>query len=169
MFCQRLSVCSSPLILWLTLLESEWHEFAVDGFGEWGGGFGTFNTNLYLGALTRFGWNLPVDFSDPRLSPTAYSHQLFKTKRQETGTWSLYGLLGFRGSAVAHDITLDGPLFDDFDTGVTRTPFIGDLYVGFGLRYGDLSVNYVQTYRTRRFEEQNRGREFGSIVVTYRF
>ena len=40
---------------------------------EWGFGLGAFRTDLYLGALTRFGWNLPVDLSDPRLSPTAYS------------------------------------------------------------------------------------------------
>lgn len=153
----------------LTLIESVWNEFAVDGFGEWGFGLGTFRTDLYLGALTRFGWNLPVDFSDPRLSPTAYSHKPFKTDRQERGPWSLYGLLGLRGSAVAHDITLDGPVFRDFNTGVTRKPFIGGLYVGFGIRYRNLNLTYVQTYRSRTFKQQKRGRGFGSISVTYRF
>ena len=72
----------------MTFLESEWGKFAVDGFGEWGVGLGNFRTDLYLGVLTRFGWNLPVDFSDPRLSPTAYSHQPFKTDRREIGQWS---------------------------------------------------------------------------------
>jgi len=153
----------------LTFLESEWGEFAVDGFGEWGFGLGTFRTDLYLGALTRIGWNLPVDFSDPRLSPTAYSHQPFKTDRRESGPWSLYGLLGFRGSAVAHDITLDGTVFRDFNTGATRKPFVGGLFAGFGVRYRDLKLTYVQTYRSRRFKEQIRGREFGSIAITYRF
>jgi hypothetical protein len=153
----------------MTFLESEWGNFAVDGFSEWGIGLGTFRTDLYLGALTRFGWNLPVDFSDPRLSPTAYSHQPFKTDRKEIGLWSLYGLFGLRGSAVAHDITLDGPVFSDFDTGATRKPLIGGMYAGFGIRYQDLKFTYVQTYRSRRFKEQNRGREFGSIAVSYRF
>ena len=153
----------------LTFLESEWGEFAVDGFSEWGFGLGTFRTDLYLGALTRFGWNLPVDFSDPRLSPTAYSHQPFKTDRRESGLWSVYGLTGLRGSAVAHDITLDGTVFRNFDTGATRKPFIGGLFVGFGVRYRDLNFTYVQTYRSRRFKEQIRGRAFGSIVVSYRF
>lgn len=153
----------------LTLIESEWGKFAVDGFGEWGFGLGTYRTDLYLGALTRFGWYLPVDFSDPRLSPTAYSHQPFTTDRRESGLWSLYGLLGFRGSAVAHDITLDGPMFNDFDTGVTREPLIGGLFAGLGVRYRDINLMYVQTYRSRRFKEQNRGREFGSLVVSYKF
>ena len=153
----------------MTFLEFEWGRFAVDGFSEWGAGLGTFRTDLYLGALTRFGWNLPVDFSDPRLSPTAYSHQPFKTDRREIGQWSFYGLFGLRGSAVAHDITLDGPVFNKFDTGATRKPFIGGLYAGFGLRYRDLKFTYVQTYRSRRFKQQNSGRSFGSIAVSYRF
>jgi len=151
----------------LTFLESEWGEFAVDGFSEWGFGLGNFRTDLYLGALTRFGWSLPVDFSDPRLSPTAYSHEPFKTDRRESGLWSLYGLIGVRGSAVAYDITLDGPMFRNFDTGATRKPFVGGLSAGFGVRYGDLKFTYVQTYSSRRFKEQIRGREFGSIMVSY--
>ena len=152
----------------LTILESVWDDFAVDGFGEWGFGLGTFRTDLYLGALTRFGWNLPVDFSDPRLSPTAYSHQPFLTDRLESGPWSFYGLLGLRGSAVIHDITLDGPVFSNFDTGATRKPFIGGLFAGFGVRYKDLKLTYLQTYRSRRFKEQDRGRVFGSISISYR-
>ncbi len=152
----------------LTFLESEWGRFAVDGFGEWGIGLGTFRTDLYLGALTRFGWNLPVDFSDPRLSPTAYSHQPFTTDRRESGRWSLYGLLGIRGSAVAHDITLDGTVFSNFDTGATRKPFVSDLFTGLGVRYRNLDFTYVQTYRSRRFKEQNRSNSFGSIAVSYR-
>ena len=153
----------------MAILESDWGTFAVDGFSEWGVGLGTFRTDIYLGVLTRFGWNLPVDFSDPRLSPTAYSHQPFKTDRREIGQWSLYGLFGLRGSAVAYDITLDGPVFRDFDTGATRKPLIGGIYAGVGVRYRDIKLTYVQTYRSRRFKEQNQGREFGSIAISYRF
>lgn len=153
----------------LTFIESERGDFAVDGFGEWGVGLGNFLTNFYVGALTRFGWNLPVDFSDPRLTPTAYAHQPFKTERRDSGTWSLYGLLGFRGFAVAHDITVDGPVFRDFDTGVTQEPFVGAIFAGFGIRYRDLEVSYVQTSISRRFKEQSSGQQFGSIAVSYRF
>ena len=110
-----------------------------------------------------------MDFSDPRLSPTAYSHQPFKTDRQESGPWSLYGLIGLRGSAVAHYITIDGPVFRNFETGATRKPFVGGLFLGSGVRYRDLKFTYVQTYRSRRFKEQIRGRSFGSMVVSYRF
>lgn len=152
----------------LAFIESERGGYAVDGFSEWGIGLGTFRTDLYLGALTRFGWNLPVDFSDPRLSPTAYSHQPFKTDRRESGRWSLYGLLGLRGSAVAYDITLDGPVFSNFDTGVTREPLVGELFAGLGVRYRNLDITYAQTYRSQRFKEQDKADSFGSIVISYR-
>ena len=152
----------------LTILESEWDDFAVDGFSEWGFGFGTFRTDLYLGWLTRFGLNLPVDLSDPRLSPTACSHEPFLTDRLESGPWSFYDLLGLRGSAVIHDITLGGPVFSNFDTGASRRPFIFGLFAGFGVRYRDLKFTYLKTYRSRRFEEQDKGRVFGSISISYR-
>jgi lipid A 3-O-deacylase len=97
-----------------------------------------------------------------------YSHRPFKTDRRESGRWSLYGLLGLRGSAVAYDITLDGPVFSNFDTGVTREPFVGELFAGLGVRYRNLDITYVQTYRSHRFKEQNKAGSFGSIVVSYR-
>ena len=153
----------------LTFLETGYSGFSVDGFGEWGFGLGNYKTDVYVGALTRFGWNLPVDFSDPRLSPTAYTHQPFVTDRRESGPWSLFGLLGFRASAVARDITLDGPLFRSFDTGVTREPLAGGLYVGIGIRYRDVEFSYVQTYRTDRFKEQTGNHQFGSLAMSYRF
>jgi hypothetical protein len=153
----------------LHVLETEYGDFGTDGYGEWGAGLGNYRTELYLGMLTRVGWNLPVDFSDPRLSPTAYTHQPFKAARRYTGQWSFYGMFGFRMSAVGYDITLDGPLFSNFDTGATRKPVIGSLFAGFGIRYRDLKLTYAQTRNSRRFKEQNRGREFGSIAISYRF
>jgi len=153
----------------LTFLEFDRGVFAVDGFGEWGAGLGNFRTDLHVGALTRFGWHLPVDFSDPRLSPTAYSHQPFTSDRKNVGRWSFYGLLGFRASAVAQDITLDGPVFRDFDTGVTRSPLVGVVFAGFGVRYENLEISYVQSYTSQRFKEQTSGQEFGSIMASYRF
>ncbi len=153
----------------LTFLETGYSGFSVDGFGEWGFGLGNYKTDLYVGALTRFGWNLPLDFSDPRLSPTAYTHQPFVTDRRESGRWSLFGLFGFRGSAVARDITLDGPLFRSFDTGVTREALVGGLYAGVAVRYRDVQFSYVQTYRTDRFKEQTGNQQFGSLAASYRF
>ena len=152
----------------LTFLETERGDFAIDGFGEWRLAFGNFRSDVDIGALVRFGWHLPVDFSDPRLLVTAYSHQPFRTSRRQESDWSLYGLAGMRGAAVAHDITLDGPVFENFDTGVSRKPLVGEIYAGFGIRYRRIVFSYVHTFRSPEFREQNKGRDFGSLALSYR-
>ena len=152
----------------LTFLETQRGDFAIDGFGEWRLAIGNFRTDTDVGALIRFGWNLPVDFSDPRLLVTAYSHQPFKTGRRRESDWSIYGLAGGRGAAVAHDITLDGPVFDNFDTGVKREPLVGEIYAGFGIRYRRVVLSYVHTFRSPEFREQNDGQDFGSLALSYR-
>jgi lipid A 3-O-deacylase len=152
----------------LTFLETEKGDFAIDGFGEWRLAIGNFRTDTDVGALIRFGWNLPVDFSDPRLLVTAYSHQPFKRGRRRESDWSIYGLAGGRAAAVAHDITLDGPVFENFDTGVKREPLVGEIYAGFGIRYRRVVFSYVHTFRSPEFREQNDGQDFGSLALSYR-
>ena len=154
----------------LTFLEGEIGGFSMDGFGEWQLALGNFLVSAQAGAFLRFGWHLPVDFSDPRLSVTAYTLQPFTTPKRPPSTWSLYGVLGTLGTAVARNITLDGPMFRHYDTGVERKPFVGELYAGFGIRYRRVEFGYLHTFRTREFREQYRSfQSFGSLAVTYRF
>jgi hypothetical protein len=152
----------------LGLLPPDGRAFGIDGFLEWRIGLGNFFTGLNAGALVRFGWNLPVDFSDARLSVTAYSHQPFKTTRLDRSDWSFYGIVGAQGAAVAHNITLDGPVFRDFDTGTSSEPLVGELYAGFGVRYRRLNFSYVHTYRSREFKGQDEAQSFGSLTLGYR-
>lgn len=153
----------------LTFLETELGHFAVDGFGEWQLSLGNFLVSAQAGAFLRFGWHLPVDFSDPRLSVTAYTFQPFTGGKRRSRTWSLYGIAGALGAAVAHNVTLDGPLFRDGDTGVTAEPYVGELYAGFGVRYRRMEFSYIHTFRTREFREQDRAQRFGSLALTWRF
>ena len=153
----------------LTFLESSLGNFAVDGFGEWQMAMGNFSVSAQMGALLRFGWHLPVDFSDARLSVTAYTHQPFTTRHRQRQSWSVYGTVGALGAAVAHNITLDGPVFRDHDSHVTGEPFVGELYVGFGIRYRRMEFGYIHTFRSREFKEQDRTQSFGSIAATVRF
>ena len=140
----------------------------VDGFQETGFALGNFRTYAHLGFLIRAGWNLPVEFADPRLTPTAHSQRLYSGGRNRS-KWSFYGLAGAQISGILHDITLDGPVFRNYDTGVDREPFVGELYAGFGIRYSDLEFSYVHTFRTKTFETQADSQSFGSLAVRLRF
>jgi len=142
--------------------------FRVDGLTEWGVRLGSFRTVAHVGGFFRVGHNLPPDFSDPRLSSTAYSHRYFDGGRGYVGDFSAYALSGATGRAVAFDATLDGPLLDDFDTGNTREPWIGELFVGFGLRFRAAELSYVHTWRTKEYTEQRGNSDFGSLALRLR-
>lgn len=152
----------------LRFLERPERNFSMDGFTEWGARLGTFRTLAQAGGFFRVGFNLPADFSDPRISATAYSHQFFENGRRTDADWSLYGLVGANAAAVLFDATLDGPLFKNFETGNTREPWVGEAYLGFGLRWKSLEFSYVHTFRSQEYKEQTGGSEFGSLALRLR-
>ncbi len=142
----------------------------LDAIGEWGARLGTFRTKAHVGGFFRLGYNLPPDFSDPRLSDTAYSHRFFRDDVGYGGPWSAYLLFGVTGRAIAYDATLDGPMFEsNFKTGNHREPFVGEMFAGFGLRYEDWELGYAHTFRSREFREQNGGQDFGTLALRMRF
>jgi lipid A 3-O-deacylase len=141
----------------------------MDGLTEWGAHLGTFRTEAHLGGLVRVGFNLPPDFSDPRITSTAYSHRYFGTDGAYVGNWSVYTLFGAKLHGVAYDATLDGPVFHDFETGNKRTPLVAESFFGFGVRYRSVEVSYVHTWRTEEYREQDGISDFGSVAVRMRF
>ena len=115
--------------------------------------------------MLRIGWNLPVEFSDPRLTTTAHTQKLYSDESVNNNAWSLYALAGTRVGGILHDITLDGPVFRNFDTGVDTEPWVGELYAGFGVRYHNWEFGYVHTDRSKRFKTQKKSQSFGSIAI----
>ena len=155
----------------LDLHREEWEKgaFRVDALADWSVALGNFRTGAEAGVFFRAGHNLPADFSDPRLSETAYSHRYFRGAGEPTGRFSAYALFGARGRAAFYDASLDGPMFRDFDTGVDREWLVGEVFAGFGLRWDRVELSYVHTFRTKTFEEQEAGQQFGSVGVRVAF
>jgi lipid A 3-O-deacylase len=150
-------------------VEMERGAFRIDGLTEWGVRLGTFRTEAHFGGFFRAGYNLPPDFSDPRLSSTAYSHRYFGGGGDYQGNWSVYTLFGANVRGVAHDATLDGPVFRDFDTGNDREPFVAEAFCGLGIRYRLVELSYVHTWRTKEYEEQNGHADFGTVALRVKF
>jgi len=142
---------------------------SMDGYTEWGMRLGTFRTSAQLGGMVRWGFYLPADFSDPRLSETAYTHKFYSADELEFKPWSLYFLTGFRGFAIAHDTTLDGSLFRSVNTGNTREPFVGEVYAGIGWRIHSVEISYAHTWRTEEYVEQEKNSNFGTVSVRLQF
>ena len=147
---------------WLGEESKDWLvEF--DGYMEWAAALGNFRTDAYLGALIRAGYNLPVQYMTPRIRVGSYSHSLFIRDGHRFSNVSLYAFGGVRGSAVLHDITLDGPVFKSYDSPVSSETWVGEALIGFGIRFKQLTVTYSRTFRTEEFESQETGHQFGSI------
>jgi lipid A 3-O-deacylase len=138
---------------------------SVDGYGEWGIGLGNFRTDAYVGMLLRGGYNLPAHFTVPRVQLGSYGHRFFRDKPEAPSPWSFIGFTGVRGIGVAHDITLDGPVFRSFDTGVQRKPLVGELLFGFGVRFREIELTVSRSVRSKEFRNQSSNQQFGSVML----
>ncbi|MEM8868012.1 MAG: lipid A deacylase LpxR family protein [Verrucomicrobiota bacterium] len=138
-------------------------DFGFDGHYEWGGSLGNFRTDAYLGTLLRWGYNVSSTYSMPRVQVGSSSQAFHKAPSEQTISISIFG--GLRGYAVLHDITLDGPIFRDFDTGVDSEPFVGEVIYGLNLSWKWIEVSFAQTLRSDEFTGQREHLEFGSIMA----
>ncbi len=141
---------------------------SCDAYLEWGAALGNFRTDAYVGGLIRAGLNLPETYTTPRVQIGSYGHSLFAQDPKYysiTENLSAFVFVGVRGSVVAHDITLDGPVFRDFDTGVNRKPVVGELLVGFSLKLYELEASFSRTIRSDEFDSQNGNQQYGSLQV----
>lgn len=140
----------------------------IDGYYEGGLALGNFRTDAYVGSLARIGFRLPSSFSTPRVQLGSYGHQLFSDNRDFSNKISAYAFGGVRATGVLHDITLDGPVFRDFDTGVKSSSLVGELIYGVGMRYKKVELIYSQTIRSEEFNSQTENLQFGSVMLRFR-
>ena len=141
----------------------------MDGYLEWGLALGNFRTEAYAGVLLRLGYDLPLVYLTPRVQLGSYSSPLMFDGAGPKGDWSWGVFAGTRGTAVAHAITLDGPVFRDYVHSVESSPFVAEVILGVGFRYKLWQLVFARTFRTEEFEGQGRDHEYGSIMVGRQF
>ncbi|SBV92839.1 conserved exported hypothetical protein [uncultured delta proteobacterium] len=139
---------------------------------------GTPFTRAGIGAEVRFGWNLPPDYGTSTIRPGSGI-----TRPLEEGVpgssshyasdkfldnFSLYVFLGADGHAVAWDSFLDGNIWKD-NHSVDKFPLAGQVSGGVAVLLYDFQVTYTHVYSAKEFHGQEKGHNFGSITVGYRF
>lgn len=137
----------------------------VDGFTEWGASIGNLRTDLYAGSHLRAGWNIPDSHLTPRVQLGSFTETLFQHGNANVGKFSIYGFAGLRGYGVLHDITLDGPLFRNWEESVDSEPWIGELSFGLASRYDTLEISFSHTIRTNEFNGQHNRSRYGSVLI----
>ncbi|WP_051881323.1 lipid A deacylase LpxR family protein [Parvularcula oceani] len=128
--------------------------------------FGNIRTDAKLGATLRIGTGLSDDFGPPRIRPASAGVGYFSPDEPN----GFYAFFGAQGRAVAHDITLEGSLFDD-DDGITVEPetFVGETQAGFVWRLNGWQLGYTHVWRGEEYEGQTDGQRFGALSVAVRF
>ncbi|NBB80216.1 MAG: DUF2219 family protein [Verrucomicrobia bacterium] len=139
----------------------------VDGFAEWGAAIGNLRTDLYAGTHLRAGRNLPDNHLTPRVQLGSFTETLFRHETANISAFSFYGFAGVRGYGVLHDITLDGPLFRDWDESVDAEPWVGELSFGLASRYDSLEISLSHTIRTDEFDGQRNRSRYGSVLFRF--
>lgn len=138
-----------------------------DGYYEFGASLGNYRTDAYIGGLARVGYRLPSNFSTPRVQLGSFGQQLFHADDGVGNKPSVFLFGGVRAVAVAHDITLDGPLFRDFNGAVESETLVGELLYGFGIKYRNIDLVLSQTLRSDEFIGQSNSQRFGSVMIGF--
>jgi hypothetical protein len=152
--------------------ERKWRnmfEFTPFGWGfditpSAGVNLGNVYTNATVGAVARFGYDLPADYGPPLIRPSLSGSDFFLPNR-EFG-WYLFG--GLEGTAVGRNIFLDGNTFRDSPS-VDKNPLVGGIQAGVAFTISDTRISYTHVIRTDQFKGQKEREEFGSLNVSLRF
>lgn len=129
-------------------------------------GFALGNAYTYgnVGVTVRFGEDLQDDYGPPRVSPSIPGSS-FYTPRDRFG-W--YVFASTEGRVVARNLFLEGNTFQD-SRGVTAVPLVADLQVGAALIWSHARLSYTHVWRTKEFQTQVAGDQFGAISLSVRW
>ncbi len=150
---------------WRALAEFESIGLGFDVTPSAGLTVGNVNTQASAGLMLRMGSDLADDFGPPRIRPSLAGSAFFTPR--DSFSWYLFA--GVEGSAVAHNIFRDGSLFRDDDPDVTSNHLIGDMQAGLVFQIADVQVGYTYVVRTKEFEEQDDGPQFGAVTISTKF
>ncbi|MEA3369959.1 MAG: lipid A deacylase LpxR family protein [Campylobacterota bacterium] len=120
------------------------------------------------GVSARFGWNIPKDFGVSTIDSGGEVGVLVldECENMRREKWSFSFNLNGYGSAVAHDIFLDGNTFKDSHS-VDKENFVGYLGFGFTARYENIVFDFMQTKSTPKFTGEDKIHTVGTAVLSW--
>lgn len=145
------------------------YEFSPFGWGfditpQVGGNIGNIHTNATVGAIARFGRDLPADYGPPLIGSGMGGSDFFIPSRD----FGWYLFAGLEGQAVARNIFLDGNTWKDSDS-VDKEHFVGGVQGGIAFTWDDTRLAYTHVVRSQQFEGQRDNEQYGSLTLSLRF
>jgi len=147
------------------------HEFGGGGFGaditpSAGVTLGNVDTRVRGGFTLRIGNDLYANpYGPPRVRPALTGIGSFSAADR----FSWYFFAGVNGAAVAHNIFLDGSLFNDSDPNLDKNVLVGEVQAGIALQFRRAQIAYTYVTRTKEFETQTSAQRFGAVSLSVKF
>ena len=146
--------------------------FGSDCIPHIGCGIGNALTGANAGGEIRFGWNLPNDFGTFIISPGSDSNAPVDNTDPRFSRFlhrvGIHLFLAADGTAVAHNILLDGNTFRDSHS-VDKKHFVACFVGGIGIIAGRFKITYSHVYQTKEFETQEKEQQYGAISLSCTF
>jgi hypothetical protein len=142
--------------------QSVWR-LVLDIEPHWGGSVGTVYDYVNVGAMVRFGFNLPDDFGPLRIEPSLPGSNFYKPE----GGFSAYVFAGVDGRAIARNAFLDGNLWRSGPS-VTKRNLVGDLEMGAAVTFSHVRVAFTHVFRSKEYAGQVSPDQFGAVSVSFR-
>jgi lipid A 3-O-deacylase len=147
-------------------------QWGLDFIAHAGVAAGTVFSHVNTGLEFRIGWNLPTDFGTALIRPAGDTNAPADTKdpryRRDRQGFSFHLFGGTSGRLVFRDIFLDGNTFSDSHS-ANKKLLVGDFVLGASFIYHKFKLSYAQVLRTREFDRQSSGQNFGSISLSYTY
>jgi len=146
--------------------------FGFDCIPHIGCGLGNALTGANAGGEVRLGWNLPNDFGTFIIRPGSDSNA--PVDNTDPRLYSLFRRAGVHlffavdGTAVAHNIMLDGNTFRDSHS-VDKKRFVACFVGGIGFIAGRFKITYSHVYQTKEFKTQEKEQQYGAISLSCTF
>lgn len=129
---------------------------------HWGLAAGTVYDYANVGAMLRFGFNLPDDFGPLRIDPSLPGSNFFKP----VDGFSLYAFAGVDGRAIARNIFLDGNTWQASPS-VVKKNLVGDLELGAAMTVSGVRLAFTHVFRSREYASQMSSDQFGAVSLSF--
>jgi lipid A 3-O-deacylase len=131
---------------------------------HYGAAVGNVYDYVNLGAMARFGFNLPKDYGPTRIQPSLPGSDYF----EPTAGFGAYAFAGVDGRAIARNLFLDGNTFES-SRSVSKRNFVGDLTLGAAVTFDSFRLAFTHVIRSREYATQPANSQFGAVDLTFRF
>jgi lipid A 3-O-deacylase len=131
---------------------------------HYGAAIGNVYDYANLGAMARFGFNLPKDYGPMRIQPSLPGSDYF----EPTAGLGAYVFAGVDGRAVARNLFLDGNTFES-SRSVSKMNLVGDATLGAAITFDAFRIAFTHVIRSREYKTQTGDDQFGAVDLTFRF